>query len=149
MDLGRLAKQLTIDEGRQLRVYSDGGVLKVGIGHLVSTSKHGDIQSLQVGSKIPDSMIQKLFAEDLQEALETAVVIFDETWLQMPEVAKEVVLNFIFSVRLACLSDDNKIFIYHMVNGQWDCAADELRRTQFYKANQPRALRLALKLENI
>lgn len=145
MNIGRLTKQLIIDEGSRPRVYSDNGVYKVGVGHVVQSSSFSEIKPLKVGDKINKEKEDELLKHDLLEATKTCILVFDEVWLAIPEEAKEVLINISFNTKSAFLS--LKIFIYYCYEQEWVQASQELLKTEWAKNNIGRATRLSRRLE--
>ena len=136
MDREKLTDELTLDEGKKLKVYRDSlGILSVGIGHMILP---GDM--IPEGSEISEERCMELFNHDLEHAIRYANIMFGdlETY---PELIQEVLVNLMFNLGPTRLGKF-KHFVAAIKNRDYIAAGNELEDSTWYKQVGPRADRL-------
>ena len=149
MNIGRLIKQLKIDEGISHRVYIDSlGYKTVGIGHLIKESDPEYLKDRKAGELITDEELNELFLADTAIAIQDAIIIFNTEWDKIPPIAQEVIVNMLFNLgRLRFLGF--KKFIKAVYAKDWSTAAAEMMDSQWATQVVSRASRLSSKIRGL
>ena len=146
MDLDKLRNQLTIDEGKVLKVYHDHlGLPTIGIGHLVLDSD--DEFNLPVDSPITEERCVELFEKDVVGVIADCVILH-EAFDGYPDEVKQVIANMMFNMGRTRLSKFKK-HNAALISGDWKEAAVEGRDSKWYRQVTVRAERLMARLENV
>jgi lysozyme len=148
VNLKRLIRQLEIDAGKKLRVYSDTeGFLTVGIGHKISKKDPLPIRSLKLGDTITEAQSRELFEEDLAIAFSDFRIIFPD-WETIPAEAQEVLINMLFF-----LGRDNFLSLKELIatvyTKNWANVAKEMESSFWYAQYGEQARRLTAKMRII
>jgi lysozyme len=146
MDLDKLRNQLTIDEGKILKVYHDHlGLPTVGIGHLVLDSD--EEFNAPVDTPITEERCVELFEKDVQTVIADCTILHP-AWDGYPEEVKQVVANMMFNMGRTRLTGFKK-HVAALQAGDWKKAAVEGRDSKWYRQVTVRAERLMSRLENV
>ena len=127
-----LANDLTADlirkhEGLSLKVYYDTeGIPTVGYGH-----------ALQIGSRIPISVAERLFWQDYKTALED----YDKLNLDLSEIRKGVLVNMLFNMGLPRLLGFKKM-LAALREKDYRKATSEMINSKWYRQTKSRAIEL-------
>ena len=146
IDVDQLREQLTIDEGKVLKIYLDHlDYPTVGIGHLIleSDGEYG----ADIGTVVSEERCNELFDHDVKGVIADCKILH-EGWDDYPEEVKQVIANMMFNMgrtRLSQFKNHNKA----LVEGDWTRAAIEGRDSRWHKQVTNRAERLMARLEAI
>lgn len=129
MNREKLAAQLTIDEGRRARIYTDTvGKLTVGVGRNISDRAFSEDEiDLMLNNDI------KLVERSLDHSL--------PWWRQMNDARQNVLANMCFMGIGTLLTFVNTLAA--MKSGRYDAAADGMLKSKWAKQVGQRAVRLA------
>lgn len=132
MDITKLEKQLTEDEGKSLKVYLDHkGYPTVGIGHLITKE-----DNLKMGDTITEERCSALFKQDVDIAIKSCYKLFKDFTLQ-PEEVKQIVVNMCFNLGPTRLAGFKK-FIKAINDKDYGKAALEMMDSKWYKVDVPK-----------
>ena len=146
MNLEKLRKQISIDEGIEYNIYLDHlGYPTFGIGHLIIDSDPEKGQ--EVGTSVSEERVNQAFDGDVQTVVADCKICF-ESWDGYPEEAQQVFANMMFNMGRTRLSKF-KMMIAAAEAGAWKQAATEGRDSRWHKQVTNRAERLMSRLENI
>ncbi len=146
MNLEKLRKQISIDEGIEYNIYLDHlGYPTFGIGHLIIDSDPEKGQ--EVGTSVSEERVNQAFDDDVQTVVADCKICF-ESWDGYPEEAQQVFANMMFNMGRTRLSKF-KMMIAAAEAGAWKQAATEGRDSRWHKQVTNRAERLMSRLENI
>jgi GH24 family phage-related lysozyme (muramidase) len=146
MNLEKLRKQISIDEGIEYNIYLDHlGYPTFGIGHLIIDSDPEKGQ--EVGTSVSEERVNQAFDGDVQTVVADCKICF-ESWDGYPEEAQQVFANMMFNMGRTRLSKF-KMMIAAAEAGAWKQAATEGRDSRWHKQVTNRAERLMFRLENI
>jgi lysozyme len=133
-DLQLLEEELTFDEGRESKMYTDSrGYSTVGVGHNMSIPQS-------------DQTIDALFATDIAGA-EASLDATWPWWRQLSPVRQRVMLNMMFNLGHAGLAKF-PLFLTAMRDGQWTEAGLQLSTSAWRDQVGMRAVRLIYMVEN-
>jgi len=135
MDLTRLSDQLSTDEGRKARIYTDTvGKVTGGVGRNLTDKGFSQDE------------IDLMLSNDIVEATSTARALvpgFD----QLSDVRQEVVVNMAFNLGYNRLSGF-KMFLASVNSSSWDDAAAEMLQSKWATQVGARATRLSYAMKH-
>lgn len=146
MHLNKLREEIVADEGRIESIYLDHlGFPTVGIGHLIRKEdlEHG----LPVGTPVPASRVDELFAQDIQIVISDVSVLFPD-FFQFPEEVQHIIANMVFQMGRTRLSGF-KNFRAAVSEGDWKKAALEMKDSKWYTQTTNRAERLIERMKAV
>lgn len=146
MDIGRVQKQLEIDEGVVYEIYLDHlGYKTFGIGHLIT--RDDEEYGKDVGTSVACNRVEEVFKKDLGVAVFECMVLYD-CWDYLPEEVQEILVNMLFNLgrpRLSKFKNMNKAII----DGDWRLASIEGTDSLWYQQVGARAERLMTRLRDV
>jgi len=129
-----LKEQLERHEGRRARVYKcTAGKDTIGIGHNIDAKGlPPDIEDyLEENGYITDDMIDRLFDEDIEDALTDALKLYPNLY-RWSENVYNALLDFVFNVGYKVASTFIKT--NRAINNEnWELAADMLEQSKWYR----------------
>jgi len=139
MNIDKLRKELTFDEGCVDKIYLDHlGYPTFGIGHLVLET---DAEyNKDVGTPVSEERIKECFEKDIEN-------VFNDLnrsipwWKDLPEDLTLVIANMSFNLGITRLLKFKK-FLTALEVKNWDNAAVEMMDSRWAKQVGPRAVRL-------
>jgi lysozyme len=139
MNIDKLRKELTFDEGCVDKIYLDHlGYPTFGIGHLVLET---DVEyNKDVGTPVSEERIKECFEKDIEN-------VFNDLnrsipwWKDLPEDLTLVIANMSFNLGITRLLKFKK-FLTALEAKNWDNAAVEMMDSRWAKQVGPRAVRL-------
>ena len=139
MNIDKLRKELTFDEGCIDKIYLDHlGYPTFGIGHLVLET---DAEyNKDVGTPVSEERIKECFEKDIEN-------VFNDLnrsipwWKDLPEDLTLVIANMSFNLGITRLLKFKK-FLTALEVKNWDNAAVEMMDSRWAKQVGPRAVRL-------
>ena len=148
LQLKRLMAQLSIDEGKSLRVYRDSlGFATVGIGHLLKPTDPPEFRNLKIGEFISKEQMQFLFETDLAIAISDFRVIFTD-WATYPADVQEILINMLFNIGRFRFLGFKRLIVYIYARN-WAKAADEMQNSAWFEQVGSRAKRLVARMRTV
>ena len=140
INLAKLQKELTEDEGCKLEIYRDHlGYPTFGVGHLV---KQSDPEwDMDIGTPVSQERVDECFKQDIEMVLTDCVRLFP-TFEVMPSEVQLVLANMRFNLGYPRLSKFKKMRAA-VEAGDWEEAANQMEDSKWAKTQVPnRAARL-------
>ena len=140
INLARLQRELTEDEGCELSLYNDHlGYLTFGVGHLV---REDDPEYGQpVGTPVSQERVDECFKADIESVLNDCVRLYP-TFENMNEEVKLIIANMMFNLGYPRLSKFRKMKAA-VDKGDLEEAANQMADSKWAKVQVPnRAARL-------
>jgi len=129
-----LKEMITRHEGKRAIPYKcTAGKLTIGIGHNIDANGlPNDIQRfLAIHGRITEEMIDRLYEIDVSTAIENCLELYSD-FNNFSEVRKMALIDFMFNVG-EDTADDFIGTNVHINNGEWEEAANHLKKTLWYK----------------
>tara|TARA_R110000822_G_scaffold199819_2_gene337485 strand:+ start:2283 stop:2756 length:474 start_codon:yes stop_codon:yes gene_type:complete len=139
MDMQKLQKELTFDEGCVYKIYNDHlGYATFGIGHLITEKdpEHG----LPIDYPISEERVTECFGDDIEGVCND----LDRNlswWVRLAEDHQRVLANMAFNLGINRLLKFKK-FLKALQENDFEKAAEEMIDSRWAKQVGPRAIRL-------
>ncbi len=139
INLYRLQRELTEDEGCELSLYLDHlGYPTFGVGHLV---KEDDPEFGQpIGTPVSQERVDECFKADIESVLDDCVKLYP-TFEAMSEEVKLIIANMMFNLGYPRLSKFKKMKAA-VDRGDWEEAANQMEQSRWFRQVPNRASRL-------
>lgn len=138
MSLEGLKIRIKIHEGFRDTVYEDSlGKATIGYGHLVTYK-----DKFEPDRKYPKEMLDELFEQDFQEAVNNADYFIKSHELQICDIARQVLIEMCFQLGIGTLNKF-KNMIKALQEKDYKTAGDEMINSRWYKQTKERCQKLA------
>ena len=143
MNIDKLRKEITFDEGVKYEVYLDHlGLPTFGIGHLVTESD--EEYEEHVGYPVSKQRVNDVFEEDMKIVLDDCKILYSD-FDELPEECQHIIANMMFNMGRPRLSKF-KGMKRGVDTRDWNTAADEMVDSRWYKQVTKRADRLVARM---
>ena len=140
MDLAKLKKELSDDEGIKYEIYRcSEGYPTAGIGHLI-TEWDNDYFDKPIGYPVPEEQVNEWFERDIATTINDCKLLFSQ-FDNLPEDIQHVLANMCFQLGRPRLSKF-KNMIAAVEDLDWCKMADEMENSRWFRQTTNRAKRL-------
>ncbi len=140
MDLAKLQKELSDDEGIKYELYyCSENHLTGGIGHLI-TEWDKDYYGKPIGYPVPEEQVNEWFERDIGTTINDCKLLFSQ-FDNLPEDIQHVLANMCFQLGRPRLSKF-KNMIAAVEDLDWCKMADEMENSRWFRQTTNRAKRL-------
>jgi len=140
MDLAKLKKELSDDEGIKYEIYRcSEGYPTAGIGHLI-TEWDNDYFDKPIGYPVPEEQVNEWFERDIGTTINDCKLLFSQ-FDNLPEDIQHVLANMCFQLGRPRLSKF-KNMIAAVEDLDWCKMADEMENSRWFRQTTNRAKRL-------
>tara|TARA_R100001591_G_scaffold75325_1_gene83149 strand:- start:537 stop:1004 length:468 start_codon:yes stop_codon:yes gene_type:complete len=140
MDLAKLKKELSDDEGIKYEIYRcSEGYPTAGIGHLI-TEWDNDYFDKPIGYSVPEEQVNEWFERDIGTTINDCKLLFSQ-FDNLPEDIQHVLANMCFQLGRPRLSKF-KNMIAAVEDLDWCKMADEMENSRWFRQTTNRAKRL-------
>ena len=150
LDRAKLKKQLVLHEDRKTKVYNDSeGIPTIGVGfNLKRDGAKKRIESLGLNyakvvageQELSDPQIDELLDADIDSAVASCKAVFPK-FADLSDVRQRVIADMVFNLGRAKFEGFEKM-ITAVKEEKFDTAADEMKRSKWYKQVKTRGTRL-------
>jgi lysozyme len=138
MSLEGLKIRIKIHEGFRDTVYEDSlGKATIGYGHLVTYK-----DKFEPEKKYPKEMLDQLFEDDFQNAVDQTDFFIKSNELEICDVARQVLIEMCFQLGIGTLNKF-KNMIKALQEQDYKTAGDEMINSRWYKQTKERCQKLA------
>lgn len=138
MSLEGLKIRIKVHEGFRDTVYEDSlGKATIGYGHLVTYK-----DKFEPNKKYPKDMLDQLFEEDFQEAVNNADYFIKSNDLEICDMARQIIIEMVFQLGIGNVNKF-KNMIKALKEQDYKTAGDEMINSRWYKQTKERCQKLA------
>jgi lysozyme len=138
MNLEGLKFRIKAHEGFRDTVYEDSlGKATIGYGHLVTYK-----DKFEPNKKYPTEMLDELFEDDFQEAVNNADYFCKSNALIINDEAKQVIIEMVFQLGIGNVNKFQNM-IKALQEQDYKTAGDEMINSRWYKQTKSRCQKLA------
>ena len=138
MSLEGLKIRIKVHEGFRDTVYEDSlGKATIGYGHLVTYK-----DKFEPNKKYPKDMLDQLFEEDFQEAVNNADYFIKSNDLEICDMARQIIIEMVFQLGIGNVNKF-KNMTKALKEQDYKTAGDEMINSRWYKQTKERCQKLA------